>query len=1228
MFLENNWMVVCLQETHFMANDKYTFRLPGFTAYHTYCPHGGRGGGVSLFVSNSVPHFQVQVRSRLQAVVCSIRTSQRRIAVCSLYLPPNESFTFDEINDLINELPQPFILCTDANSKHFMWGSRQNDSRGNIWMDVITRNALCLLNDGQPTRLDDYTGTESHIDLSISTGDIAHLIDWNTIKDLHSSDHFPIHIDLGPGAGLTFTDMANTFMGWNVNKANWTEFRRLCNFTFDDQCGLDNCEMITDAIVDAAGQCIPTKRRNSKFTCPWWTDQCREALQERRRAQNRMRRDPYSDFLRIEYRKAKAKARRVVREAQVSSWRNLISTFTHRTPMSKLWETLRRFATKRQTAHMMPVLRDDRGVIDDPTEVANMFGRYFAGMSGRSMYQNAFLRREERLADEMPEFDSDNQEDYNREFTLRELRDAIERSGSNSVGPDKLHYTFFRYMDDAQLSEILRLFNYIWAQDVFPQVWRHSYIVPILKPGKDRNLVQSYRPIQLTSVLCKLMERMIGRRFTWWLETYSLLSKNQCAFRANRGTMDHVVRIESHIRDGFLHHESTLGVFLDLKSAYNMVSPTVLLHRLHHLGFRGHFMHFIQSYLGHRSFQVRSGVLSDNFSQEYGLVQGGVLSPMLFNVAIDSMFDEIPRPVSYAIYADDCTIWTQGRQVPQLFRYIQMALNVVGKWARKNGFRFSAEKSTAVLFRRGLKRIDMTTLPTLSINADRIPFDEQVRYLGVWLDSKLNLRAHVAYTKAKAMKRVAILKSVSGKDFGADRVVLLRLYKSLIRPILDYAAVILDGPGSRLIDSLECIQNTALRVATGALRTSPVKSLQVETNVAPLSVRRKELTLRYFLKVNDDRLHPCRQVMDVEANRHVFRGLSQQYMRRISGFPISHRLFIMCRELDFQLHITEPSPRGSVSPWMLPEVSVYMLVENKRNVTDVDIQEKFTDMVARFPGFRRFYTDGSKLNGSTGCAFTVNNAFFSHKLDPCLSVFTAELVAIREALRYIVDHRVEKSMICTDSQSAIRALATQNRDHCLLVEVYELLHTVSRNDGECVFLWIPGHRGLAGNVRADHWARMSHNKPDITRVHIGYKEFLPVVRQTCTRAFEKEWQDFRPTHLKVVKPLTGYWKSSSRRRRREEIVLARMRLGHTLLTHRHILDREPPPNCDRCLRPLDVSHILLHCRKHCGERLNVEMQCRAENVPLSIVSLLGDDHPTIIDAVFEYLRNSDLLPYL
>ena len=130
------------------------------------------------------------------------------------------------------------------------------------------------------------------------------------------------------------------------------------------------------------------------------------------------------------------------------------------------------------------------------------------------------------------------------------------------------------------------------------------------------------------------------------------------------------------------------------------------------------------------------------------------------------------------------------------------------------------------------------------------------------------------------------------------------------------------------------------------------------------------------------------------------------------------------------------------------------------------IRDKYLNVTSSWPSrpslhnflnFDVFLPDGSNQNGSTGCAFTLNNPYFSHKLHPSIFAFTAELFAIRGALRNICEHRAEKSLICSDSQSPIRAIAAHKRGHGVLVEISEMIAKVARLGCICIFLWIPGH---------------------------------------------------------------------------------------------------------------------------------------------------------------------------
>ena len=132
----------------------------------------------------------------------------------------------------------------------------------------------------------------------------------------------------------------------------------------------------------------------------------------------------------------------------------------------------------------------------------------------------------------------------------------------------------------------------------------------------------------------------------------------------------------------------------------------------------------------------------------------------------------------------------------------------------------------------------------------------------------------------------------------------------------------------------------------------------------------------------------------------------------------------------------------------------------------------------------------------------------------------------------------------------------------------------------------------------------------------------------ATEYFAQLWRDYRPTFLKGIKPTVGYWSTSARANRREEVVLSRLRLGHTLLTHKHVIDRMPPPDCDLCHCPLDVPHLVLDCRKFQSARRHLQAACQKANLDMNLPTLLGDQNASIIDALFKYLRDCGLFTRL
>lgn len=215
----------------------------------------------------------------------------------------------------------------------------------------------------------------------------------------------------------------------------------------------------------------------------------------------------------------------------------------------------------------------------------------------------------------------------------------------------------FKNMKQKSKQITLSLLNHIWKKHKIPSSWKHAIICPILKTGKNPTLPLSYRPIALTSHLCKIMERMVNNRLIWILETYKLININQSGFRKNRCTLDQLIRLENEIKKSKLNKETLITVFIDFEKAFDMLWKDAVLLKLKQLNINGNLYGWIKDYLSNRSIQVKAdGTLSDIVNIENGTPQGSSISPTLFNLAINDI-SLCLKHCQMSQFADDGALW-------------------------------------------------------------------------------------------------------------------------------------------------------------------------------------------------------------------------------------------------------------------------------------------------------------------------------------------------------------------------------------------------------------------------------------------------------------------------------------------------------------------------------------------------------------------------------------------
>ena len=183
--------------------------------------------------------------------------------------------------------------------------------------------------------------------------------------------------------------------------------------------------------------------------------------------------------------------------------------------------------------------------------------------------------------------------------------------------------------------------------------------------------------------------------------------------------------------------------------------------------------------------------------------------------------------------------------------------------------RFSTTKTVAVHFCRR-----RCSDPQLGIRlcSETIPTQPVAKFLGVLLDRRLKYQEHFRSLRDRCFKSLDILKCVARTSYGADRSTLLLLYRSMIRSKLDYACFVYDSASESSKRSLDTVHHAALRVATGAFRTSPSISLLAEAHELPLSLRRQMLGMRYALKLRQFPTHPTYPYVFSRGMLSIFDG--------------------------------------------------------------------------------------------------------------------------------------------------------------------------------------------------------------------------------------------------------------------------------------------------------------------------------------------------------------------
>lgn len=1187
--------ILCIQETHTRSYQKIS--LKGYNVERKDDDTGLKGhSGVVLFIKNDIIYSPLQVNSPHQIV--AIRLKSPALTICNLYLPPSKHIDGKEIDDILSQLPTPFLITTDANSHSPLWGSKHQSPRGRLLEKIIQDHNISLLNTGDQTYFSSTHKTFSAIDLTLSSSSLLNRLTWRIHKDLCSSDHYPIIISLPQIA-----PPSRMHARWKIDKGNWQLFNKLLTLEGKDNKSPSDLNHFMKRIIRAADASIPRTNTKPKHTpVPWWSKDIAFSISERKKALHKFQISPTNENL-IYFKKMRARAKYLIKTAKKSSWKEYISSITYATPTKIVWEKIKKIQGSATT--LFKPLIENSILISNPFEIANSFARYFSRISSSQNYDRSFIQLKNNAENSFLDFSSCNNEAYNLPFRYEELEHALCQSKKSAPGPDNIHNVMLKNMNFESKVELLEVLNNLWLNDTFPDLWKRAILIPILKPNKPTHSVESYRPISLTSCVSKLLERMVNKRLVWVLENGNLISNQQCGFRQRRSCMDHLTRLEDYIQNSFIMKQHTIAVFFDLEKAFDRTWRYLILEKIHKWGFKGHLAYFIKNFLSDRKFQVRIGnTLSQIQCLENGVPQGAVISTTLFSIAVNDIEKYIKSPVQYSLFVDDLTIYLRSSNLTYLKAKLQSCINSISKWASERGFKISTEKTSCMHFCRLRKQHED---PLLLLNANPIVYKDSNKFLGLIMDKKLNWKNHIEHLRIKCLKSLNLMKVLSNTNWGADSTSLIRVYRTLIRSKLDYGAPIYASARESVVKKLDTIHNSGIRIALGSFRTSPILSILAEADEPPLRVRRQILAMSYIIKMKCMPTHP--------TFKNIFRPTNTLKFAKKPGNtrPLSIRMYdelaFIQRYLDEVVtFINAPSP-----PWLIakPKIIWDLLKFPKDSTSRETYSQLYKEILNRYPSFNLIFTDGSKFKDKVGCAFWTGETNRYFKISSISSIFTAELKAIELALSSIKKHRIERCLILSDSVSALSAMNNIYSGQPLVQKILHLLDILVGEGKKIYFVWIPGHQGICGNEAVDLLAKKGAHKSNVDLTECYSEDLNKFIKQGILKNWRNEWDDIKNNHLKIVYPKICPLERSDLCRKKQ-VIISRLRIGHTYFSHGFLLRRENPPWCISCHRKIDVSHILIDCPLYEEHR----KKCNLRNKSLTDILSNQEEY----ENVFKYLK--------
>jgi Reverse transcriptase (RNA-dependent DNA polymerase)/Endonuclease-reverse transcriptase/PHD-finger len=809
------------------------FLPPGYIISRKDRTHKG-GGGVLIAARPSLhPIRMTKLETCAEIVWVQVTIANRNILIGSAYRSPNACQT---INDdlmlslkMVQDVQHQFaaVLITGDFNIAVKWNADPPVAENALAESMLSSFYDLFLQQlvKEPTRI---TATTEHI-LDLVLCSSPDLVD--TVQVIPGvSDHMAVSIELS----LKRTAQKSLFKKClNYSKADWERLTVDLNsklpLHFEDGCDIESAwTSWKNAFWTCVQDSIPTITIKGKQRVPWINKGLIQALRKRdalfkqwKKTKEEMDWKLYTTF--------RNKAKNEIRNAHNQYMWKLTNQ------NSKLmWRYIHS-----KTASSSPQQFFVNDVLEsDQIKLAEAFNNNFH--MNFSIPSNASNRTK---IYSNPQNQHQVFQDHNNmptvKFSTYEVFQCLTKLREDAAtGPDEIPARILKYCAVSVAPSLSALYNHSIINGALPHDWRVANVIPIFKSGKKEDIT-NYRPISLTSIICKTMERIISTEIMKYIKAANILNTNQHGFVPGRSCSTLLTKVlddwQYALEDPKCKQVD--AVLLDWSKAFDQISHKKLLDKLSHYGINGPLHNWLEDFLIRRSQRVvYKGAESSFVDVTSGVPQGSVLGPILFNIFMMDLPNCITSDISQ--FADDCTLYRKITTKHDVV-ILQNDLNSIITWSAENNMKLNPQKSIKICFTRSRTpfRNDYR------INGLVIVTKDQVKLLGVIISSDLKWNKHTDFIRSKAVRQVYFI----ARNLTNARVKVKRaVYLALVRPQLTYACPAWNPTSAINKLKLERVQSRATKViafksshqnnsATARRRTLEIPSLEVFRKKADLN---------------------------------------------------------------------------------------------------------------------------------------------------------------------------------------------------------------------------------------------------------------------------------------------------------------------------------------------------------------------------------------------------------